>query len=99
MTDHLFSGKTFVLTGALQNYSRDEASALIATSNSLVEYMQRVKVEAAKQRFESSTDNVNEVMYNVGYNDAKAFRTTFKRFTGLSPVSYRNKYNREFAEV
>ena len=28
-TDHAFSGKTFVLTGALQNYSRDEATALI----------------------------------------------------------------------
>lgn len=26
---HLFSGKTFVLTGSLQNYTRDEASALI----------------------------------------------------------------------
>lgn len=70
-----------------------------ATANSLLEYMQRVKVEAAKQRFESSADNVNEVMYNVGYNDPKAFRTTFKRFTGLSPVNYRNKYNRELAEV
>lgn len=68
-----------------------------ATSNSLVEYMQRVKVEAAKQRFETSSDNVNEVMYNVGYNDPKAFRTTFKRFTGLSPIRYRNKYNREFS--
>jgi transcriptional regulator GlxA family with amidase domain len=67
-----------------------------ATSNSVVEYMQRVKVEAAKMRFERSTDNVNEVMYNVGYSDPKAFRSTFKRFTGLSPVSYRNKFNREF---
>jgi DNA ligase (NAD+) len=28
-SDHTFSGKTFVLTGALQNYSRDEATALI----------------------------------------------------------------------
>jgi transcriptional regulator GlxA family with amidase domain len=70
-----------------------------ATSNSLVEYMQRVKVEAAKMRFERSTDNVNEVMYDVGYNDPKAFRTTFKRFTGLSPVGYRNKYNREYVAV
>lgn len=70
-----------------------------ATSNSLVEYMQRVKVEAAKQRFETSADNVNEVMYNVGYNDPKAFRTTFKRFTGLSPVGYRNKYNRNLTVV
>ena len=61
--------------------------------------MQRVRVEAAKMRFERSTDNVNEVMYDVGYSDPKAFRSTFKRFTGLSPVSYRNKYNREFIAV
>ena len=66
-----------------------------ATSNSVVEYMQRVKIEAAKASFESSRDTVNEVMYNVGYTDPKAFRNTFKKITGLSPVQYRNKYNRE----
>lgn len=66
-----------------------------ATSNSVVEYMQRVKVEAAKMSLESSHENVNEVMYKVGYTDSKAFRTTFKKITGLSPVQYRNKYNRE----
>ena len=64
-----------------------------ATSNSLVEYMQRVKVEAAKKQFENSRKNINEVMYDVGYNDPKAFRTTFKRITGLSPIGYRSKYN------
>ncbi|AHM62762.1 AraC family transcriptional regulator [Flammeovirgaceae bacterium 311] len=66
-----------------------------ATSNSVVEYMQRVKIEAAKLSLESSQENVNEVMYNVGYTDPKAFRTTFKKITGLSPVQYRNKYIRE----
>ena len=70
-----------------------------ATSNSVVEYMQRVKVEAAKIRFETSAANVNEVMYNVGYNDPKAFRATFKRFTGLSPVQYRTKYNRDLIVI
>lgn len=70
-----------------------------ATSNSVVEYMQRVKVEAAKMKFETSASNVNEVMYHVGYNDPKAFRTTFKRFTGLSPVQYRSKYNRDLLMV
>lgn len=70
-----------------------------ATSNSVVEYMQRVKVEAAKMKFETSASNVNEVMYHVGYNDPKAFRTTFKRFTGLSPVQYRSKYNRDLLIV
>lgn len=65
-----------------------------ATSNTVVEYMQRVKIEAAKMSLESSRANINEVMYQVGYNDNKAFRTTFKRITGLSPIQYRNRYNR-----
>lgn len=66
-----------------------------ATANTVVEYIQRVKIEAAKMSLESSGYNVNEVMFNVGYSDNKAFRTTFKRLTGLSPIEYRNKYNRE----
>lgn len=64
-----------------------------ATNNTPVEYIQRVKIEAAKKQFETSGKNVNEVMYNIGYNDAKAFRNMFKKITGLSPLKYRNKYN------
>lgn len=63
-----------------------------ATSNTVVEYMQRVKIEAAKMSLESSRENVNEVMYKVGYTDTKAFRTTFKKITGISPIQYRSKY-------
>jgi transcriptional regulator GlxA family with amidase domain len=65
-----------------------------ATANTPVEYLQRVKVEAAKKSLESGADNINEVMYAVGYNDSKAFRTTFKKITGLSPMDYRKKYAR-----
>ncbi len=68
-----------------------------ATLNTPLEYMQRVKVEVAKKSFESSTLNINQVMYNVGYNDQKSFRKTFKKYTGLSPLEYRTKYNREMA--
>lgn len=66
-----------------------------ATANTVVEYIQRVKIEAAKMNLESSRENVNEVMFKVGYSDVKAFRNTFKRLTGLSPVQYRSKYNKE----
>jgi transcriptional regulator GlxA family with amidase domain len=66
-----------------------------ATSNTVVEYLQRVKIEAAKKSLETSRKNVNEVMYDVGYADTKAFRTTFRKVTGLSPIEYRNKYNKE----
>ena len=68
-----------------------------ATNNTPVEYIQRVKMEAAKKHFETTGKNVNEVMYDVGYADAKAFRSVFKKITGLSPVDYRNRYNKEAA--
>jgi transcriptional regulator GlxA family with amidase domain len=65
-----------------------------ATYNSIVEYMQRVRIEAAKQTLERERENVAEAMYKAGYSDSKAFRTTFKKLTGLSPMEYRNKYVR-----
>ncbi len=46
--------------------------------------MHRVKIEAAKRSFESSRKNINEVMFDVGYTDTKAFRTIFKKITGLT---------------
>ncbi len=68
-----------------------------ATANTVVEYIQRVKIEAAKKHFEGSRKNINEVMYDVGYSDTKAFRNVFRKITGLSPLEYRNKYNKEAA--
>src|SRR5690606_8937544 len=68
-----------------------------ATNNTPIEYIQRVKIEAAKKMLETSQKNVNEVMYDVGYSDIKAFRTVFKKITGLTPIEYRNKYNKEMA--
>lgn len=66
-----------------------------ATNNTPVEYIQRVKIEAAKKSFETGSKNVSEVMYDVGYADVKAFRAVFKKITGLSPIEYRNKYRKE----
>jgi transcriptional regulator GlxA family with amidase domain len=66
----------------------------VATNNSVLVYINRVKIEVAKRSFETSRKNINEVMYDVGYSDTKAFRTIFKRITGLTPIKYRNKYNK-----
>jgi len=68
-----------------------------ATNNTVSEYIQRVKIEAAKKSFETSRKNINEIMWDVGYSDTKAFRTIFKKTTGLSPIEYKNKYNKEVA--
>jgi transcriptional regulator GlxA family with amidase domain len=66
-----------------------------ATNNTVIEYIQRVKIEAAKKSFETSRKNISEVMIDVGYTDTKAFRGIFKKITGMTPFDYRNKYNKE----
>lgn len=66
-----------------------------ATGNTPVEYTQRVKIEAAKKALETSRKTINEVMYDVGYSDVKAFREVFRKITGMSPLEYRGKYNKE----
>jgi len=66
-----------------------------ATGNTPLEYSQRVKIESAKKAFESGRKTINEVMYDVGYSDVKAFREVFRKITGMSPLEYRSKYNKE----
>lgn len=69
-----------------------------ATGNTPTEYSQRVKMEAAKKSLESTRKTVNEVMYDVGYSDQKAFREVFRKITGMSPVEYRERNNGEIGE-
>ena len=66
-----------------------------ATGNTPVEYSQRVKIESTKKAFETSRKTINEVMYEVGYSDVKAFREVFRKITGMSPLEYKGKYNKE----
>lgn len=66
-----------------------------ATGNTPIEYSQRVKMEAAKKEFEMNRKTINEVMYEVGYSDVKAFREVFRKITGVSPLEYKRKYNKE----
>jgi transcriptional regulator GlxA family with amidase domain len=65
-----------------------------ATGSTPVEYMQRVKVEAAKSSLEKGRKSIFEVMDDVGYTDERAFRDVFKRIAGLSPSDYKAKYNK-----
>ena len=68
-----------------------------ATGNTPIEYLQRVKIESAKKALETSRKTVNEIMYEVGYSDVKAFREVFRKITGMSPIEYKGKYNKENA--
>ena len=66
-----------------------------ATGNTPVEYSQRIRIESAKKALETSRKTISEVMYEVGYSDVKAFREVFRKITGMSPIEYKEKYNKE----
>jgi transcriptional regulator GlxA family with amidase domain len=65
-----------------------------ATGNTPIEYIQRVKIEAAKKALERTGGDVNSVMYDAGYNDVKTFRKVFRQVTGMTPQDYRRKFSR-----
>ncbi|MGE0400778.1 MAG: GlxA family transcriptional regulator [Kofleriaceae bacterium] len=64
---------------------------LDATGNTARDYIQRVRVEAAKRALEAG-DAVATVADRVGYGDAAAFRKLFSRVAGLTPAEYRARY-------
>ena len=64
----------------------------IATGSSLIERLQDLRVEAAKQLLEASTLPVDEISVDVGYEDASFFRRLFKRRTSLTPSQYRRMF-------
>ncbi len=58
-----------------------------------IEYLQKTRIEAAKQLLETSRYSVVEVMLESGYNDLKTFRSLFKRNVGMTPKMYREKFS------
>jgi transcriptional regulator GlxA family with amidase domain len=57
-------------------------------------YLQKLRVENAKQLLEEGTRNFNEITYQVGYEDIAFFRKIFTRLTGLRPKEYQQRFTR-----
>ena len=64
-----------------------------ATGEAPLGYLQRVRIEQAKQRLETTRDTMNEITWQIGYEDSSSFRRLFKKFTGLAPREYRDKFS------
>lgn len=63
-----------------------------ATGSSPREYLQRVRVEAAKRALEGTRRSIVSIAAETGYTDPVAFRRVFARLTGLTPADYRRRY-------
>jgi transcriptional regulator GlxA family with amidase domain len=65
-----------------------------ATGQTPLQYLQSIRIEAAKKRLESQNSPLEKVINEVGYEDLSSFTRLFKNRTGLSPSQYRNKFRR-----
>lgn len=65
-----------------------------ATHCSVLEYLQKVRIEASKKSLEIGRKSIDEIMLDVGYFDSQTFRALFKKITGLTPNEYRNRYKK-----
>lgn len=63
-----------------------------ATGENAISYLQRIRVEHVKDKLEHTTNSINNIIWSVGYEDISSFRQLFKRFTGLTPKDYRQKF-------
>jgi transcriptional regulator GlxA family with amidase domain len=64
-----------------------------ATNETPTNYLQKVRIEAAKRLLETTNLNVETIMDSVGYTDLSSFIQLFKRLTEISPSGYRNQFS------
>jgi transcriptional regulator GlxA family with amidase domain len=63
-----------------------------ATGLTPLAYVQRLRIEDAKRRLERTDVPIDEISWQVGYEDPAFFRRLFKRTTGLAPGAYRKRF-------
>jgi transcriptional regulator GlxA family with amidase domain len=63
-----------------------------ATGATLIEYVQRLRIEEAKRLLENGNAPADEISAEVGYEEPAFFRKLFKRMTGLTPGEYRRLF-------
>ena len=63
-----------------------------ATGHAPLDYVQQLRIAAAKRRLETTDTAADDISHEVGYEDPAFFRRLFKRVTGLTPGAYRRKF-------
>lgn len=65
-----------------------------ATGDTPRNYLQLLRIEAARELLETTPDSVDSITQSVGYDDVSSFTRLFKRLTGLPPSDYRARFGR-----
>jgi transcriptional regulator GlxA family with amidase domain len=65
-----------------------------ATGETPLNYLHKLRINCARQLLEVDYKSVQEVCYQVGYEDLAFFRSVFKRYAGLPPKEYKQRFGR-----
>ncbi|WP_133469495.1 GlxA family transcriptional regulator [Paraglaciecola marina] len=65
-----------------------------ATDQTPLNYIQTLRIEAAKRFLETTQDSIERIINQVGYEDLSSFTRLFKKHAGLSPSQYAKKFKR-----
>jgi two-component system response regulator YesN len=57
-------------------------------------YLNSVRIDKAKQLLKNPQTTINDVVDEVGFNDAQYFSKTFKKYVGMTVTEYRSKYEK-----
>ncbi len=57
-------------------------------------YLQKMRIDLAKQQLAQTDLALEKIMINVGYNDVSSFRRLFKKEVDASPKQYRERFGR-----
>jgi len=63
-----------------------------ATGEAPLTYLHKLRINCAKTLLETDFKTVQQVCYEVGYEDIPFFRNIFKRYTGLTPSEYKQRF-------
>lgn len=63
------------------------------TGQTLIDCFNRLKVEEAKRLLLQTDHSVTQIAGSLGFREVKYFDAIFKKFSGMTPVTYRNKEN------
>jgi transcriptional regulator GlxA family with amidase domain len=67
-----------------------------ATGDLPLNYLRQVRIDAAKERLETTQETIDKITRAVGYNDTSSFCRLFKKYTQVSPMAYREKFFQQF---
>jgi AraC-like DNA-binding protein len=89
LNEPLSIGKLVTLIG----YGRSRFFELFRANTGMTpnDYLQRLRLEAARGLLSETSRPVTEIAFDVGFNSSQYFSTVFLQYTGLTPSGFRSR--------